>query len=536
MSEVERAKTFFVQGLERYAVGDYPAAEQCFSQANALAPGRVSILANLSITLLKLNRIGAAKDLALQALALDAGNFEACMSLGACLEKEDKPAEALALFEKASALKPGAADPWSNRGHALSAMQRHEEALAHYDQAIQLQPDHAQAWTNRGNTLNELARYEASLASHDQALAIQPRLAEAWYNRGNVLTNLKRYKEGIGSYDQALRLQPGHADAHFNKGLSLLDHCDFAAGWREYEWRWQSTNFPSQKLLTDLPQWDGQRVPGRLLVWAEQGLGDEILYCSMLEELKTLAGQLTVTMDARLIPLFRRSLPGMQFLSRYEPLPPISADRQIAMGSAGQFLRRNLGDFPAGRGTLLKAGAFLKADSERTVQLRSRIASPGQRILGISWGSKRARLGAFKSLQLQDLLPVLSLPDTVFVDLQYGDTAAERRAFRETTGIDIRHIDDIDNFNDIDGLAALIEACDAVVTISNVTVHIAGALGKQSFLLAPWAKGKLWYWHEGQSQSLWYQSVRLYRQAQDGRWDAAIQALAADAGAVRLAD
>lgn len=529
MSDIERAKTLFGQGLERYAAGDYPAAEQCFRQANELAPGRVSILANLSTTLLKLNRIAAAMDLAQQVLALDANNFEACMSLGACLEKEDRPAEALALFEKASALKPGAADPWSNRGHALGALKRHDEALAHYDQAIRFQPDHAEAWTNRGNALNELSRYEESLASHDRALAIQPRLAEAWYNRGNVLTNLKRYKEGIASYDEALRIHPGHADAHFNKGLCLLDHCDFAPGWKEYEWRWQSTHFPSQKLLTDLPQWNGQRVPGGLLVWGEQGLGDEILYCSMLEELKALAGQLTVTMDARLIPLFRRSLPGMQFLSRYEPLPSISADRQIAMGSAGQFLRKDRGDFPADR------HAFLKADTQRAVQLRSRIAVPGKRILGISWGSKRARLGAFKSLQLQDLLPVLSLPDTVFVDLQYGDTAAERRAFRETTGIDIRHIDDIDNFNDIDGLAALIEACDAVVTISNVTVHIAGALGKQSFLLAPWAKGKIWYWHEGQSQSLWYPSVRLYRQARDGRWDTAIQALAADAGAVRSA-
>ncbi len=529
MSDVERARTLFGQGLERYAAGDFPAAEQCFRQANELAPGRVSILGNLSTTLLKLNRIAAAKDLALQALALDAANFEACMSLGACLEQEDKPAEALALFEKASALKPGAADPWSNRGHALSAMKRHGEALAHYDQAIHLQPNHAEAWTNRGNALNELARYDESLASHDQALAIQPGLAEAWYNRGNVLTNLKRYEEGLASYDEALRIHPGHADAHFNKGLSLLDHCDFAPGWHEYEWRWQSTHFPSQKLLTDLPQWDGNRVPGGLLVWGEQGLGDEILYCSMLEELKARADRLIVSMDARLIPLFRRSLPDLQLLPRYEPLPPISADRQIAMGSAGQYLRKDRSDFPAGK------RAFLKADTERARQLRSRIAVPGKRIFGLSWGSRNARLSALKSLQLRDLLPVLSLPDTIFVDLQYGDTAVERRTFRETSGIDIRHLDDIDNFNDIDALAALIEACDAVVTISNVTVHVAGAIGKQSFLLAPWAKGKIWYWHEGQAQSLWYPSVRLYRQARDGRWDAAIQALADDVSAVRSA-
>jgi len=137
-------------------------------------------------------------------------------------------------------------------------------------------------------------------------------------------------------------------------------------------------------------------------------------------------------------------------------------------------------------------------------------------------------MSAIKSLRLQDLLPVLSLADTTAVDLQYGDTLAERRMLEETADIAITHLDDIDNFHDIDGLAALIHACDAVVTISNVTAHLAGAMGKPTFLLAPWSKGKIWYWHEGHSRSLWYPSVRLYLQGADDRWNAAIEAVAAE--------
>lgn len=523
MSDLDRARTLFGQGLERYAAGDLAAAEGLFRQASDLAPGRVSIMGNLSTVLIRQGRIAEARTWAEKTLALDGHNFEACMNLGACLEKEDRPAEALALFEKASSLKPEAAEAWSNRGHALGVLKRHEESLAHYDRAVSLQPGHAEAWTNRGNALNELGRYEEALASHDKALAIRSALTEAWYNRGNALVNLKREQEALASYDEALRIQPGHADAHFNKSLALLNRCDFAAGWDEYEWRWQSTHFPSRRLSTDIPAWNGRAFEGHLLAWAEQGVGDEILYGSLLKELRARAGRLTVSLDPRLIPLFRRSLADVRFVPR-DPvaLPRDGFDRQIAVGSLGRFLRRSRDDFPSAR------GAFLKADAPRAAALKARLGGAGRRILGLSWNSKNPRVGIFKTLQLRDLLPVLSPADAAFVDLQYGDTSAERSLLEQSCGIGVRHLDDIDNFNDIDGLAALIEACDAVVTISNVTAHLAGALGKPVFQLTPWARGKLWYWHDGEPRSLWYPSIRLYRQSPDGRWDEALAALAAD--------
>ena len=521
MSDLDRARTLFGQGLERHAGGDLPGAEQLFRQANDLAPGRVSIMGNLSTVLIRQGKIPEARSWAQQALDLDGNNFEACMNLGACLEKEQQPAEALALFEKASALKPEAAEAWSNRGHALSAMKRHEEALAHYDKAVSLQASNAEAWTNRGNALNELGRYREALASHDKALAVQPKLAEAWYNRGNALSNLKRDELALTSYDEALHLQPGHADAHFNKGLTLLNRCDFAAGWGEYEWRWDSANFPSRRPDIDLPEWDGKKTGGGLLAWAEQGIGDEILYGSMLEEIASRAGRLTVTMDVRLVALFRRTLPQLRFLPRDQPIPPGMAEQQVAMGSIGRFLRRTDVQFPR------DGKAWLQADPQRVEALRPRIAVPGKRLIGLSWRSQNVRVGGFKSLALADLLPLLSQPDLAFVDLQYGDTSDERRALWQSSGIDIHHLDDIDNFKDIDGLAALIDACDAVVTVSNVTTHLAGGLGKAAFQLTPYSRGKLWYWHDGEPRSRWYPSVRLFRQQADGNWAGALAALIA---------
>ena len=113
---------------------------------------------------------------------------------------------------------------------------------------------------------------------------------------------------------------------------------------------------------------------------------------------------------------------------------------------------------------------------------------------------------------------MLGLKGVQFVDLQYGDTAAEREAAQAATGIEVRQVDTVNNREDIDGLAALISACDVVVTISNTTAHLAGALSKPTLLMLPTGVARHWYWHEGRSDSPWYPSMRIFRQRTMGDW------------------
>jgi len=113
---------------------------------------------------------------------------------------------------------------------------------------------------------------------------------------------------------------------------------------------------------------------------------------------------------------------------------------------------------------------------------------------------------------------LLAVPDYQFIDLQYGDTTDERAHLASTTGIEVRRIEAIDNLRDLDGLAALIEACDVIVTISNTTAHLAGALGKTVFLMLPRSVGRFWCWQAERSDALWYPNVRIFRQAVDGDW------------------
>ena len=139
-------------------------------------------------------------------------------------------------------------------------------------------------------------------------------------------------------------------------------------------------------------------------------------------------------------------------------------------------------------------------------------------VCGISWKSTNKDIGIIKSLNLIDLSPLLSIENVVFVSLQYGSTADEIEFVEKNIGIKIHTIDGLDIFNDIDGLVSLISLCDLVVTTSNITAHLTGAIGKKGMVLMPFSKGKIWYWHSGVGPSLWYPSLELVSQSQMNDW------------------
>jgi len=450
-----------------------------------------------------------------QAIALSADNPRFWSNRGVTLTNIKRYDEALASYAKALSIQPDYAEALNNRGLVLNEIKYHGDALASYDQALGIRPDYAEAWSNRGLALSELKRYDDALDSYDRALGIQPDYAQAWTNRGVLLQDLKRHQEALDNYERALAISPGDAGTHYNAGICRLAMGDFERGWQDYEWRWEYS-MKGKNPFPDAPKWGGEKNTSSLLIWAEQGVGDQILYCSMLEEMKQYAAQLVVSLDARLIPLFQRSFSEIRFVAHDESLYNETVEMQIPIGSLGEFLRKNISDFS------WQKASYLAADSERTGDLRRRIRKDTRLACGLSWTSTNEKIGSSKSMGLQDLLPLLSSDRLCFVDLQYGDTAQERRNMKTSSGIGIEHIDDIDNFNDIDGLASLIDACDFVVTVSNVTAHLAGALGKKTFLLVPYAHGKLWYWHLGRENSLWYPSVRVLAQTVDGDWESVV--------------
>lgn len=428
-------------------------------------------------------------------------------------------AEALQSLDRALALQPNYAEAINDRGNTLRMLGRFDEAMRAQEQAITLNPAASGAYANRAVALMDLGRPEDAFTDLQRAVELSPQNAEFWNLRGNALQALNRHAEAIASYTRALELQPGYGQPEFNISMCALVRGEFSRGWPLYEARWRT----GQKLgwiKFRKPLWQGEAVNGRLMVWGEQGIGDQIFHLGMLDSLLKRAGsaKTVLAVAPRLLPLVQRSFPGVDFVPVARALRE-PCDVQIPLGSIGRYVRRSWADFPRDR------QAWLYADEARVQELRVRVqqddggkGGEGGLVVGLSWLSRAERFGQLKSMALRDLQPLLQLPGLRFVDLQYGDTQQERDAVKREFGINVQRLPDIDTFNDMDGLAALIRACDVIVTTSNTTAHLAGALGAPTMVMLPFASGRHWYWHEAREDSPWYPSMRLFRQQAVGQW------------------
>ena len=191
----------------------------------------------------------------------------------------------------------------------------------------------------------------------------------------------------------------------------------------------------------------------------------------------------------------------------------------------GRFLRNSIQSFQN------QPNSYLEADIDKTARFRSKFKTT-KLVCGISWASQGSSnkglmhmdeaQAAAKTVFLSDLMPIFSKVDLTYVNLQYGDVKDEILHFKNNFGVEILDSDN-DNYNDVDGLASLIQSCDFVITTSNVTAHIAGALGKTTFVLVN--PEMLWYWHN-ENVSSWYPSVNIFQKEENGDWKSAIAKMA----------
>lgn len=487
-------------------------AEALFARALAIQPDNPYIHNNHANVLCALRRYEEAKQGYARAIALKPDYPDAHANLGNALLEQGLPLEALAHLDLAVALKAGFLKAQFKRGLALMALQREADALVAFESVLKIRPDYAGAHANRGAVLYELRRHDEALAALDHAIALDATLAESLLLRGNVMQDLNRHEDALRDYVRARTLRQGFAMAEWNESLSRLLLGDFTQGWLLFESRWRNGQNVGDLHLMQ-PLWDGRKVDGRLLVWGEQGIGDQIHQLGMVDGLAGRAGEVVIAVHERLLPLAARSLPGMRVIG-LEAAQHEACEMQTPLGSLGRHLRRSWADFPVER------TAYLQADPARVAALAKSLPGKARLTVGLSWHSIAPKVGRAKSMALRDLAPLFGLDGVRFVDLQYGDTAAERGKVRDELGVEVMHVDQVDNRGDLDGLAALIGACDVVVTISNTTAHLAGALGKPTLLMLPFGCARHWYWHEARDDSPWYPSLRLYRQHAAGDWSA----------------
>lgn len=442
-----------------------------------------------------------------------AGKAQAHTMAGLALQTQERFEEALSHFRETAKLQPHNADAHMHVGNALYDLLRHEEAATVHAHALSLAPDNAMAHYNMANAQHQLRRYRESLVHYRKAMGLDPNFPKAANVHLNVASSLRALGDDAASekeLDLALTLRPNWSEVLWDKALLYLNQGRFREGWALHGHRFSALNRTVPRTYPH-PEWNGAFVDGTLLAWAEQGLGEHIIHSSMVPEMQSLSRHLVLEVEPRLVKLFARSFPGVTVMPLGDALYRGRIDAQVALVEAGKFLRHRFEDFP------LRPQGYLTADPARAAALRRRL-DDGRKIIGLSWVSKNPFSGMAKSAQLRDFEAIFKIPDTRFIDLQYGDTRAERETLAREHGITVERLADIDNTQDIDGLAALMMACDAVVSISNTTAHLAGALGRPTWVFLSFGHAAFWYWYPGRQQDPWYPHVRVAQQREGQAW------------------
>ncbi|MDB4207985.1 tetratricopeptide repeat protein, partial [Amylibacter sp.] len=493
-------------------------AIEAYNKALLIKPN-AEIYNNMGIALKERNKLNEAIEAYNKALFIKPDYADAYNNMGNALQDQGKFDEAIETYNNAISLKPDYADAYNNMGNALKEQSRFDESIEAYNNAISLKPNYAEAYNNIGLALQDQGKLDEAIEAHNKAISFRLDYAEAYNNIGLALQDQGKLDEAIETYNKALSLKQNFPDANWNQSLALLSKGDFRKGWVQYEKRWERSNYTYVPFQSTKPKWEPNQG-GRVLVWSEQGLGDLIMFSSIIPELYNQTKKLIVQTDERLIPLYKRSFPSdIIYYANEDEIPEEQYDYHIPIGSLPLYFRTNSQSFEKNK------GAYLQANNIKADNLRSEfLSNESSNLIGISWHSTNQLRGAQnRAIPLNQLTPFLQLPQTKLISLQYGDVKKDIDNLFTDFGIKVHQVPEIDNMKDIDGLASLITACDSIISIDNSTIHLAGALGKKSKLLLPYSCD--WRWGRSVSTCQWYDSVELYYQTEIGNWDQVLRKL-----------
>ncbi|UUX51435.1 tetratricopeptide repeat protein [Nisaea acidiphila] len=559
----QHADTLHLFGVLMHQSGQDGTAKHLIGTAIEIDPKRVEYHGNLGRVLHSAGETADAEKAYRDALALDPEFVDGLSNLGGLLLEKSEVEDALALLHKAVELAPEHGNAVMNLGNALRADGAMAAAEAAHQRAAALLPDSERAHLNLATTLLDLNKLEAADRALKRSLLLAPALVESLNNLAYLQINFPDFVTARRWFERAIAVEPLYAAprsgiaecAYYQLDMeTCLEHSRIAVelaphdpqirsrhalrllatgrlgeGWDEREWRLKRADRVRRIGLP--PLWEGEDLKGRrILVCAEEGVGDEILYAGLVSELLADGASVVLECDERLVPVFRRSFPsvlvhpyaraGDRFkpVQHYEWLPKDSpVDFAIDGGSLPKFLRRTLADFD-------RQQPYLSPDPVRTARLAERLAAlpQGPRV-GFAWRSKNT--GAYRNIHYTELPAwrrMLTDPDLQIISMQYGrGWQAEIDNARATFGARITVLDDLDLTDDFDDILALASAVDVAVCPSSTLGWVGGALGKPTFVFHPVPL----FVRYGTDGFPGFPSMRSFPKTVDGPWSGPVDAI-----------
>jgi tetratricopeptide (TPR) repeat protein len=506
-------------GMGAHRQGRLDHALRCYHNVLQQQPRHFMAAYLSGVLQLQLGKTADALRLLAIAVAVNPSDVDAAVDYGAALAMSGDPQRALVSFDRALAINPRHVGAYINRANVLGASGRIAEAIGALDAAHAIDPSNSLILNNRGSFLSQLGRFDDALASYSEALARAPRDVAAMRNRGNTLILLCRDAEALVQYEEALRRSPDDVEAHYGAAFARLRQGDLARGFAAYETRWRRAEFANQRRDLGRPIWRGDRdLNGKtILLHAEQGFGDTLQFVRYVPLVVARGGRVVLEVQPRLRRLIE-CIPGVSVISRGESLPEF--DLHCPLLSLPLALGTTLATIPA-------QVPYLTADPALVASWRDKLPAGGYKV-GIVWsGSREHRNDRDRSMTLHELVPLLATPGVAFVTLNPELSPEDTKLladFPQVTAI-------AGQFRDFADTAAVIGSLDLVVSADSSTAHLAGALGREIWILLRYSPD--WRWLLNRDDSPWYPTARLWRQPTIGAWQSLITQVA-DHLAVRL--
>jgi len=502
--DVHHADGLYLLGMAGFKTKRYEMAERMIRRAIAANPRQPFYHSNLGNALKAQNKLDEAVSCFEQALEIKPDHEEAFYNLGNTLIAQKKLEEAAAAYRRALKIKPDYVDALSNLGTAYRQQKKLDEAIDCFERARVLAPEHADLCCNLGDALHAQGKVDEAISWYKRTLELNPQHAKAcnclcngYFDKGDLV-------QSTAWCERCLALDPGFGDARMNQCLLQLLQGDYVNGWRNYEVRWEVYTART----STQPLWLGAPLKGaRILLHAEQGLGDSLQFLRYVPLVQSAGGRVILDLPAKLHRLVKGLSGVLALVSTGAPLPYF--DCHCPLMSLPLALGTTLQTVPA-------RVPYLSVPPEALASAAA-IPWPASGLkVGLAWtGNPDHPKNRFRSVPLALLETLLDLPGVHFFSLQMGPAAAEL-ASRRLPIADLAPVT-----GDMADTAAQMANLDLIVTIDTSMAHLAGALARPVWVLLGHSPD--WRWLMDREDSPWYPTARLFRQKRDGDWRPVIE-------------
>ena len=409
---------------------------------------------------------------------------DAYNNISVAFKDQGKLDESIEACRKAISLNPNYATAYSNLGNALGEQCKFEEALEAYNKSISINPNYADAYYNMGSTLRDKGELDKAIDAYKKAISLKFDNFLVFNNMGLTLKDQGKIEEAILAFQKSISLNPNYAETHLNLGYVFLNDGKVREGLEEYEWRWKTKKGLSTQRHFRKPQWNGKinLKDKTILIWSEQGVGDNINWSAYLPFISSLAKHVILECPKKLVPLLSRSFPNVEVKAEDRSL---DADRDdfdlhLPMGSLYKYFIDEIMENGM-------ASSYLAPDPDRVKFWKDRLRSVGKGpYIGLSWKSSNMFSNRLQNyLLISDLYPILKMSNLTFINLQYKDYEDDIAQVQDELGITIHNFEDLDHFNDLLDVASLCSALDITITNKNSLSFISAGVGT-STKIANW--------------------------------------------------